>query len=232
MNLLPLLKFRSAARCGRNVHEPSEYGLGKRLIGMQTIGFDKLNQIRHVKFFRNADGVKAHMEKHRALIRPKFELLLATLDKELGDLGIASWTVPNGGYFFSLNVMDGCAKRVVELCKQAGVTLTPAGASFPYGLDPDDRNIRIAPTYPSLSDLEKAAEVCVSASSWPLRKRFLPGNPVRKPPEYRKMTGTAFLISNVVPALLFSVPMRRGQFKGSANHPADFLLRNTPVQCH
>ncbi len=138
---------------------PRNMAWAKRLIGMQTIGFDKLNQIRHVKFFRNADGVKAHMEKHRALIRPKFELLLATLDKELGDLGIASWTVPNGGYFFSLNVMDGCAKRVVELCKQAGVTLTPAGASFPYGLDPDDRNIRIAPTYPSLSDLEKAAEV-------------------------------------------------------------------------
>ena len=138
---------------------PANMAWNKALIASQTIGSDKLNQIRHVKFFGDADGVRAHMRKHQALIQPKFELLLSTLEKELGGLGIASWTKPNGGYFFSLNVLPGCAKRVAQLCKDAGVVLTPAGASFPYGKDPDDRNIRIAPTFPSLSDLEQAAKV-------------------------------------------------------------------------
>ena len=138
---------------------PANMAWNKALIASQTIGSDKLNQIRHVKFFGDADGVRAHMRKHQALIQPKFELLLSTLEKELGGLDIASWTKPNGGYFFSLNVLNGCAKRVAQLCKDAGVVLTPAGASFPYGLDPDDRNIRIAPTFPSLSDLEQAANV-------------------------------------------------------------------------
>ena len=138
---------------------PANMAWNKKLIASQTIGSDKLNQIRHVKFFGDADGVRAHMQKHRELIAPKFELLLSTLEKELGGLGIASWTKPNGGYFFSLNVLPGCAKRVAELCKNAGVTLTPAGASFPYGKDPEDKNIRIAPTFPSLSDLEQAAKV-------------------------------------------------------------------------
>lgn len=138
---------------------PANMAWNKALIASQTIGSDKLNQIRHVKFFGDADGVRAHMKEHQALIRPKFELLLSTLEKELGGLDIASWTKPNGGYFFSLNVLPGCAKRVAQLCKDAGVVLTPAGASFPYGKDPDDRNIRIAPTFPSLSDLEQAAKV-------------------------------------------------------------------------
>ncbi len=138
---------------------PANMAWNKALIASQTIGSDKLNQIRHVKFFGDADGVRAHMRKHQALIQPKFELLLSTLEKELGGLDIASWTKPNGGYFFSLNVLPGCAKRVAQLCKDAGVVLTPAGASFPYGKDPDDRNIRIAPTFPSLSDLEQAAKV-------------------------------------------------------------------------
>lgn len=138
---------------------PANMAWNKKLIASQTIGSDKLNQIRHVKFFGDADGIRAHMQKHRELIAPKFELLLSTLEKELGGLGIASWTKPNGGYFFSLNVLPGCAKRVAELCKNAGVTLTPAGASFPYGKDPEDKNIRIAPTFPSLSDLEQAAKV-------------------------------------------------------------------------
>lgn len=138
---------------------PASMAWNKALIASQTIGSDKLNQIRHVKFFGDADGVRAHMRKHQALIQPKFELLLSTLEKELGGLDIASWTKPNGGYFFSLNVLPGCAKRVAQLCKDAGVVLTPAGASFPYGKDPDDRNIRIAPTFPSLSDLEQAAKV-------------------------------------------------------------------------
>ena len=138
---------------------PANMAWNKALIASQTIGSDKLNQIRHVKFFGDADGVRAHMRKHQALIQPKFELLLSTLENELGGLDIASWTKPNGGYFFSLNVLPGCAKRVAQLCKDAGVVLTPAGASFPYGKDPDDRNIRIAPTFPSLSDLEQAAKV-------------------------------------------------------------------------
>lgn len=131
----------------------------KKFLSMQTIGFDKINQLRHVRFFGSAEGMKAHMAKHKALIQPRFELVLNMLEKELGGLGIASWTRPNGGYFFSLNVLPGCAKRVVSLCKEAGVTLTGAGASFPYGVDPEDTNIRIAPTYPSMEDLEKAAEI-------------------------------------------------------------------------
>ena len=135
----------------------------KKFLSMQIISYDKVNQLRHVRFFKDLDGFKAQMEKHRALIKPRFELVLGMLEKELGGLGIAEWTRPNGGYFFSLNVMPGCAKRVVALCKEAGVTLTGAGASFPYGYDPADSNIRIAPTYPSLEDLKKASEVlCLS----------------------------------------------------------------------
>ena len=131
----------------------------KKFLTMQTISFDKINQLRHTLFFRNKEGIRAHMEKHRALIKPRFDLVLGMLDREIAGLGIAEWTRPNGGYFFSLNVLPGCAKRVVALCREAGVVLTGAGASFPYGVDPQDSNIRIAPTYPSLQDLEKAAEV-------------------------------------------------------------------------
>ena len=131
----------------------------KKFLTMQTIGFDKINQLRHIRFFRDMDGIRAHMQKHRAIIYPRFELVWKTLEQELGGLGIADWTHPNGGYFISLNVLPGCAKRVVALCKEAGVVLTGAGASFPYGIDPSDTNIRIAPTYPSLEDLAKAAEV-------------------------------------------------------------------------
>ncbi|MGI5895303.1 MAG: aminotransferase class I/II-fold pyridoxal phosphate-dependent enzyme [Candidatus Merdivicinus sp.] len=131
----------------------------KKFLTMQTISFDKVNQLRHTKFFQNKEGIQAHMKKHRALIKPRFDLVLNMLDHEIAGLGIAEWGHPNGGYFFSLNVMPGCAKRVVTLCKEAGVVLTGAGASFPYGIDPKDTNIRIAPTYPSLEELEKAAEV-------------------------------------------------------------------------
>ncbi len=128
-------------------------------ISLQTIGYDKVNQLRHLKFFKNADGIFAHMKKHALIIKPKFEVVLKNLDEKIKDLGIAYWKVPNGGYFISLNVLDGCAKRVVSLCKEAGVVLTGAGATFPYGLDPNDKNIRIAPTFPSLDDLQKATEV-------------------------------------------------------------------------
>lgn len=128
-------------------------------MSFQTIGHDKLNELRHVRYFKNLDGIKAHMQKHAALIRPKFEAVNQILTDELGGLGIAEWKMPNGGYFISFNVMPGCAKRVVSLCKEAGVTLTGAGASFPYGKDPDDTNIRIAPTLPPVHELETATKL-------------------------------------------------------------------------
>ncbi len=134
----------------------------KKQLGIQTICYDKINQLRHVRFLKNMDGIAAHMKKHAAIIRPKFDIVLDILDKELKSGGAAEWTRPNGGYFISLNTMDGCAKAVVAKAKEAGVTLTGAGATFPYKKDPRDRNIRIAPTYPSLDELKNAIEVlCV-----------------------------------------------------------------------
>lgn len=131
----------------------------KKRYNFQTIGYDKLNMLRHVLYFKNADGVLAHMQKHRAVLEPRFNMVLDTLDKELSALGIASWTKPNGGYFVSIDVMDGCAKRVVALCKEAGVVLTGAGATYPYGKDPKDSNIRLAPTYPPVEELAKAMDI-------------------------------------------------------------------------
>ena len=129
----------------------------------QTIGYDKLNQLRHAKFFKNADGLKAHMLKHRAIIGPKFDVVLNMLDKEIKPLGIADWHKPNGGYFVSFNGLEGTAKRIVALCKEAGVVLTDAGATYPYKNDPKDNNIRIAPTFPTVSELTTAMEIfCVS----------------------------------------------------------------------
>lgn len=129
----------------------------------QTIGYDKLNQLRHARFFKNFDGIKAHMEKHKAIIAPKFEIVLNTLEKEIVPTGFGSWHKPNGGYFVSFNGLKGTAKRTVELCKNAGVVLTGAGATYPYGIDPEDKNIRIAPTYPTPDELQQAMEVfCVA----------------------------------------------------------------------
>lgn len=135
---------------------------------IQTIGTDKMNQLRHVCFFKDVNGINAQMVKHRAIVYPKFEIVLNGLEKEIAPLGIANWHKPNGGYFISFNAMNGCAKRIVELCKQAGVILTPAGATFPYGIDPEDKNIRIAPTYPPVEELKVAIELfclCVKIAS-------------------------------------------------------------------
>ena len=128
---------------------------------IQTIGHDKLNQLRHVRFFKDLEGLHAHMRKHADILRPKFELVLDTLDKELGGLGIGEWTKPHGGYFISFDSLDGCAKAIVAKAKEAGVVLTGAGATYPYGKDPKDSNIRIAPSFPTLEDLGKAAQVFV-----------------------------------------------------------------------
>ncbi len=136
----------------------------KKRLNAQTISYDKMNQHRHVEFFKDVNGILAHMKKHAAILKPKFDMVLKHLNQELAGLGIASWTEPRGGYFISLDVPDGCAKRVGELCKEAGVVLTTVGATFPYGKDPNNRNIRIAPTYPPLDELDTAAEllcVCV-----------------------------------------------------------------------
>lgn len=136
----------------------------KKRLNAQTISYDKMNQHRHVEFFKDVNGILAHMKKHAAILKPKFDMVLKHLNQELAGLGVASWTEPKGGYFISLDVLDGCAKRVGELCKEAGVVLTTVGATFPYGKDPNNRNIRIAPTYPPLDELDTAAEllcVCV-----------------------------------------------------------------------
>ena len=134
----------------------------KRL-NCQTISYDKMNQHRHVKFFGDVDGIKAHMKKHAAIMKPKFEMVLRHLENELGGLGIAEWIEPRGGYFISLDVMPGCAKRVGELCKEAGVVLTNVGATYPYGNDPNNSNIRIAPSLPPVDELDLAAQIlCVS----------------------------------------------------------------------
>ncbi|MGW4353146.1 aminotransferase class I/II-fold pyridoxal phosphate-dependent enzyme [Nocardia sp. NPDC004582] len=127
-------------------------------LGKKTIGPDKVNQLRHLRFFQDADGVREHMQKHRAILEPKFKLVLRILEDRLGASKVASWTEPKGGYFISLDVLEGTASKVVALAKDAGIALTPAGSSYPYGKDPEDKNIRIAPSFPSLGELEKAMD--------------------------------------------------------------------------
>lgn len=133
----------------------------KGIMTWQTIGPDKINQLRHVKYFKNIDGIRAHMMKQAELLRPKFEAVLNVLERELGGLGIGEWTKPKGGYFISFDAMDGCAKEIVAKCKEAGVTLTGAGATYPYKHDPQDANIRIAPSYPTPEELALTADLFV-----------------------------------------------------------------------
>ncbi len=128
----------------------------KKRMFVQTIGHDKLNMLRHARYLKDLKGIKEHMKRHADILRPKFGAVLDAFEKELGGKGIAEWNSPRGGYFISLDVLDGCAKRAVELCKNAGVVLTPAGATYPYGRDPHDKNIRIAPTFPPVGELKTA----------------------------------------------------------------------------
>ena len=133
----------------------------ERQMTVQTIGHDKINQLRHARYFKNLDGLKAHMKKHADLLRPKFEAVLQVLEDELAGLGIGSWVKPRGGYFISFDAMEGCAKAIVAKCKEAGVVLTGAGATFPYGKDPKDSNIRIAPSFPTPEEMAMATDLFV-----------------------------------------------------------------------
>lgn len=145
-------------------------------IEKRTIGGDKINQLRHLRFLRHQAGLMKLMERHRAILAPKFSKVNAVFSEVLGNRGVATWTVPKGGYFISLDVPQGCAKQVVKLAKEAGIEVTPAGATYPYGNDPQDGNIRIAPSFPELPEVALAAEgvaVCVllAATESLLRQR-------------------------------------------------------------
>lgn len=143
----------------------------KKQLKVQTIGYDKVNQLRHLRFFGDIAGMNRHMIKHADSLRPKFERVLEIFERDLGGLGIATWTKPKGGYFISFDTLEGCAKKVVDKCKKAGVVMTPAGATFPGGKDPKNTNIRIAPSFPPIEDLEIAAELlCLCTKLVSVRK--------------------------------------------------------------
>ncbi len=144
----------------------------KKLLTVQAISYDKVNQLRHVKFFKNSEGLKAQMKKHADILRPKFEIILDAFDRELASLGCVYYPRPRGGYFISLDVYKGCAKRCVELCKQAGVVLTAAGSTYPYKNDPEDKNIRVAPSYIDVEDLEKACKVLCASVKLACAEKF------------------------------------------------------------
>ena len=133
----------------------------RKTMAIQTISYDKINQLRHVRYFKNLDGVMKHMMKHAAIMRPKFEAVIRVLDQELSGLGIGTWTEPRGGYFISFDSLEGCAKAIAAKCKEAGVVLTGAGATFPYGKDPKDSNIRIAPSFPTPEEMAEATDLFV-----------------------------------------------------------------------
>ena len=131
----------------------------RKMMSVQTIGHDKLNQLRHARFFGDIHGMVQHMKKHADILRPKFDTVLSVLESELGGLEVGSWMAPRGGYFISFDALDGCAKAIVAKAKEAGLILTKAGATFPYGKDPQDSNIRIAPSLPSVHELEQAIAI-------------------------------------------------------------------------
>ena len=137
----------------------------------QIISYDKLNMLRHVKYFGDFNGMLEHMKKHKKVLKPKFDIVLNTLERELVPVGVGRWTKPNGGYFVSVDVYEGTAKRVVALCGEAGVVLTGAGATYPLGIDPKDSNIRIAPTFPPNDELQTAVDVfCICVKLAALEK--------------------------------------------------------------
>ena len=144
-------------------------------LSMQAIGWDKLNMLRHVRFFKDMNGIRAIMQKHAAILRPKFDAVLKRLESDLGNLGAGEWVKPDGGYFITFFSQTGCAKRIIGLCKEAGVVMTDAGAPYPYGKDPDDNCIRIAPTFPSLAELQSAMEVFCTAVKLATVERALEG---------------------------------------------------------
>ena len=144
-------------------------------IFFSMIGPDKINQLRHVRFFKDMDGILAHMQKHAEIVAPKFAAVDEALEKNLGGTGLASWTKPEGGYFVSVDVLDGCASKVIARCADAGVKITPAGATYPYGKDPHDRNIRIAPTLPSVDEIKVAMTVLTAAIEEVCTEKLLKG---------------------------------------------------------
>ena len=152
---------------------PNNVAILKGRMKFQTIGPDKLNQLRHARVFKNSDDLYKHMKGHAALLRPKFQNVLSELENRIAGTDIARWTNPKGGYFISLYVLDGCAKRTEQLCANAGLILTPAGAAYPYGLDPKDSNLRIAPTYPSADDMKTAAVVLCTAIKYAALEKLL-----------------------------------------------------------
>ncbi len=155
---------------------PNNVSLLKGRMKFQTIGPDKLNQLRHARMFRTVADVKAHMKKHADILRPKFDAVLSELDTQLSDTGIAHWTNPKGGYFISLYVLEGCASRVEQLCANAGMILTPAGATYPYGKDSKDSNLRIAPSYPSVEEIKKASQVLCLAVKYAALEKLINNN--------------------------------------------------------
>jgi DNA-binding transcriptional MocR family regulator len=161
------ITFAGAGVAFMGSSEKNLRALGAHL-GFQTIGPDKVNQLRHVRFLRDRETLAAHMERHAALIRPRFKAVLETLERELAGTGMGSWTSPSGGYFISFDTLPGLAREVVQLAADIGVRLTPAGATFPYGDDPKDCNIRLAPTFPSLEDVQATVDafvVCVKLAT-------------------------------------------------------------------
>ena len=168
------ITFPGAGLAGMASSKENITAIKKRMM-VQSIGPDKINQLRHMKFFVNLDGLLEQMKKHAAIIRPKFEAVEKTLTQQFGDSGIATWSKPNGGYFVSLNVLDGCAKKTVRLAKDAGVTLTKAGATYPYGNDPWDRHIRIAPTSPTVEELTEAMKVLACSAKLAAVNKLLEG---------------------------------------------------------